>query len=179
MCMAALVDSLQRMGFAAEAHTLRSVGNPAAGVADDAAHMLAVMRPLLDAGKDVVLVAHSYAGFPATSAISGLDKRSRRAKNGSQTAGGGVLGIIFLAAFVPVQGDSIYGLIGETWLPWQTPQVRVSLIEASCAGRADQTWSRTAQSSPRADEGGSGRETGAQRLDHCVGPALRLLRRLQ
>lgn len=125
MCMAALVDSLQRMGFAAEAHTLRSVGNPAAGVADDAAHMLAVMRPLLDAGKDVVLVAHSYAGFPATSAISGLDKRSRRAKNGSQTASGGVLGIIFLAAFVPVQGDSIYGLIGETWLPWQTPQVRV------------------------------------------------------
>ncbi|KJK73937.1 hypothetical protein H634G_10761 [Metarhizium anisopliae BRIP 53293] len=113
-CMSSFVSSLRSIGLPAEAYTLRSVGDASAGVADDVDYMRSIMNPLIDAGNDVVVVSHSYAGFPTTSAISGMAKRGREARGEK----GGVLGVIYLASFVPQDDDSLYGVLGNQWPPW-------------------------------------------------------------
>ncbi|EFY95148.1 hydroxynitrile lyase domain protein [Metarhizium robertsii] len=113
-CMSSFVSSLRSIGLPAEAYTLRSVGDASAGVADDVDYMRSIMNPLIDAGNDVVVVSHSYAGFPTTSAISGMDKRGREARGEK----GGVLGVIYLASFVPQDDDTLYGVLGNQWPPW-------------------------------------------------------------
>lgn len=120
-CMSSFVSSLRSIGLPAEAYTLRSVGDASAGVADDVDYMRSIMNPLIDAGNDVVVVSHSYAGFPTTSAISGMDKRGREARGEK----GGVLGVIYLASFVPQDGDSLYGVLGNQWPPWIKEDVGV------------------------------------------------------
>lgn len=117
--MDAFVTSLQSAGFQADAHTLRSVGNPDMGVADDESYMRSIMNPLIEAGQDVLLIVHSFAGFPGCSAISGIDKRGREARGEK----GGVLGVIYLAAFVPMDGDSVYKLLRDNWEPWMEVNV--------------------------------------------------------
>lgn len=99
-------------------------------VADDEAYMRSVMNPLIDAGKDVLLIVHSFAGFPGCSAISGIDKRGREA--GGQK--GGVLGVIYLAAFVPLEGDSVYKLLQNNWEPWMDVNVGVLALSRSQTG---------------------------------------------
>lgn len=122
-CLDTFVERLQSAGFPTESHTLRSVGNPDMGVGDDEAHMRAVMKPHFDAGRDVVLVVHSYAGFPGCAAIGGgVDKRSREARGEK----GGVLGVIYLAAFMPVEGDTVHKLLQGKWEPWMIEDVCIS-----------------------------------------------------
>jgi hypothetical protein len=119
-CLDSFIATLQAAGFPAEAHSLRSLGNPDAVVDDDEAYMRSVIDPHITAGKDVVVVVHSFAGFGGSSAISGIDKRGREAR-GEQ---GGVLGIIYLTAFVPLEGDSLYGLVQCRWPSWMQVNVR-------------------------------------------------------
>ncbi|KAH0602160.1 hypothetical protein MHUMG1_01039 [Metarhizium humberi] len=113
-CMSSFVSSLSFIGLPAEAYTLRSVGDASVGVAEDVDYMRSIMNPLIDAGNDVVVVSHSYAGFPTTSAISGMDKRGREARGEK----GGVLGVIYLASFVPQDDDTLYGVLDNQWPPW-------------------------------------------------------------
>ncbi|KAI0970006.1 Alpha/Beta hydrolase protein [Xylaria arbuscula] len=50
----------------------------------------------LDAGRDVVLVLHSYGGWPGSRAVKSLDKEART-KAGKAT---GIIEVVFLAAFL-------------------------------------------------------------------------------
>ncbi|KAG8423084.1 hypothetical protein J3458_000004 [Metarhizium acridum] len=113
-CMSSFVSSLDSIGLPTAAYTLQSVGNASTGVSDDADYMRSIMNSLINAGKDVVLVSHSYAGFPTTWAISGMDKRGREARGEK----GGVLGVIYLSSFVPKEDETLYGLLGNQWFPW-------------------------------------------------------------
>lgn len=61
-----------------------------------------VLAPLLAEGKDVVVVAHSYGGGYGAAALEGLSKRERT-KKGEE---GGVVGVIYLAAFCIDPGES-------------------------------------------------------------------------
>ena len=98
-----------------------SVGDREIGVADDTAFFVSVMKPHIDAGKDVILIVHSYAGFPGTVSIHGLDKRAREARSEA----GGVLGIVYLAAFVPFENETVYELLSRKWLWWMTDNVSI------------------------------------------------------
>lgn len=60
----------------------------------------------LDKGTDVILLAHSYGGYPALSACKGLDTKTRQAK-GEATS---VLGISIIAGFLVPEGSSQYDL---------------------------------------------------------------------
>ncbi|RFU75229.1 alpha beta hydrolase family domain-containing [Trichoderma arundinaceum] len=113
-CMDDFLKSLEAAGFSAQAISLRSVGNRDVTVQDDEAQVKAVVTPLIDAGEDIVIVAHSYGGVVGTGVIAGLDKRSRDA----QGLKGGILGIIYLASFMPLEGETLYGLAGGKWLPY-------------------------------------------------------------
>lgn len=73
------------------------------------------IRPLVeDQGLDVLLFMHSYAGMPGASAAVGLSK-TERAKKGKA---GGIIGLVFIAAFVVPENVSCAGLMGGSLPPW-------------------------------------------------------------
>jgi hypothetical protein len=81
----------------------------------DTEAITAVLRPLVeDEGKDVLLFMHSYAGMPGAAAATGLSK-SQREQEGKA---GGVIGLLFLGAFVVPEGLSCAGLQGGNLPPW-------------------------------------------------------------
>jgi pimeloyl-ACP methyl ester carboxylesterase len=76
---------------------------PTLGMYDDAAHIRSVILPLIDAGKEVLLVMHSYGGAVGTEAAKGLSK-AERAKEGKK---GGVVHLYYLCAFMLQEGQSL------------------------------------------------------------------------
>ncbi|KAI9925301.1 hypothetical protein MW887_006228 [Aspergillus wentii] len=72
--------------------------------------------PFIDAGQDVILFMHSYAGMPgsAAAAVTDLAKpsRSRQGKKG------GILGLVFLAGFLVPEGVSCTGAQGGNLPNW-------------------------------------------------------------
>ncbi|KAJ5713650.1 uncharacterized protein N7483_010831 [Penicillium malachiteum] len=106
----------------AEGHDVRYAGYPSLDPKNpstqdcqtDTQAIAAVLRPLVEEGKDVLLVLHSYAGMPGAAAAVGLS-RSQRAKEGQS---GGVFGLVFIGAFVVPEGLSCAGLQGGNLPPW-------------------------------------------------------------
>lgn len=76
-----------------------------ATLSDDAAAVQAVTRKFADEGKDVVLMAHSYGGLPATQSLEGT------AKTGG--VGGGVSKIVYVSALVAQVGVSCIQFMGQ------------------------------------------------------------------
>ncbi|KAI8966341.1 alpha/beta-hydrolase [Daldinia sp. FL1419] len=76
---------------------------------DDAAFVAKEVSKLADEGKDVLLVAHSYGGVPATESTKGLTKKERQ----SQGKGGGITRLAYMTSLVPPVGGSSRGLLSE------------------------------------------------------------------
>lgn len=72
-----------------------------------------------DAGKDVIVVLHSWAGLPVCSALDGLSKTERE-KEGKT---GGVVKLVFIAAFIPQVGESLISALGGAPPPWHIRDV--------------------------------------------------------
>ncbi|KAI0401720.1 Alpha/beta hydrolase fold-1 [Xylaria palmicola] len=108
-------DLLSARGFETEASSLATVGaaDPRVGVFDDAAGMRSALASLADEGKEVVVVAHSYGGFVASHAVDGLGAK-QRASTGLR---GGILMILYLAAFVIPPGTDLLTMQGGSY-PW-------------------------------------------------------------
>lgn len=71
---------------------------------EDTEAVLSVLRPLVEAGKDVLLVGHSSGGWVATQAAQPeLQAATRKSKG----LAGGVIGIFYAGAFVIPVGESI------------------------------------------------------------------------
>ncbi|KAK4081642.1 uncharacterized protein Triagg1_2383 [Trichoderma aggressivum f. europaeum] len=118
------IQSLEAAGFSAETTTNRSAGNAGITVQDDVAHVQSLLIPQIDAGKDIVVVAHSYGGVVGSGVIAGLDKRGREARG----LKGGVVGIICIAALMTLPDKSLFEMRGGEgmWSPW----VDTSKLEA-------------------------------------------------
>ncbi|OQE36733.1 hypothetical protein PENCOP_c011G06559 [Penicillium coprophilum] len=81
-----------------------------------------------DEGKDVVVFMHSYGGMPGSAAASGLAK-SQRMKEGKT---GGVIGLLYLGAFIVAEGLSCAGLQGGELPPWillDQPSPNVNVVD--------------------------------------------------
>lgn len=72
---------------------------------DDAKAFTKTIRPLVDQGKHVVVLGHSYGGMVASQLPLDLSEEYRRA-NGQQ---GGIVRLIYLAAIVLPVGQSVVG----------------------------------------------------------------------
>lgn len=116
-----LVNQLKAAGYEAQAAGLKTVGSELPQSADVDYLRNEVYLPLIDSGKDVVAVLHSYGGFPGSSAIQGLGKKDRQGKPG------GILGIIYISAFIPQPGVSLLACLGGKWADWHEVNVRKAL----------------------------------------------------
>lgn len=80
-----------------------------------------------DAGHDIVIIAHSWAGVPVSSALDGLSKSEREAAGQK----GGVVKLIFLSAILPHIGESLIGVFGGMPPPWYVRDVSSPLLLCS------------------------------------------------
>ncbi|MFI1797968.1 alpha/beta hydrolase [Streptomyces sp. NPDC020379] len=97
-CWAALRAALAADGLRSRTVDLPSAGpqgTPTAGVYDDAEAISAQLRQI---DGPVVLVAHSYGGIPAAQAV---------------TEGSNVVHAVYLAAYMPTEGESLHGIHGR------------------------------------------------------------------
>jgi pimeloyl-ACP methyl ester carboxylesterase len=94
-CWAKLEPELQALGYDTRSPALPSSGeHPTAGMHEDAA---VLAEELASIEVPVVLLGHSYGGIPVTEAAAGA---------------GNVAHLIYLAAYMPDQGESMYTLHG-------------------------------------------------------------------
>jgi hypothetical protein len=102
------VQLLRKDGYITHVAPLRSTGVPyrenpkSPSLHDDVATVCSVIKPLVEEGKDIVLLLHSASSFIGSHAIEGLSKVAR-AKEGKK---GGVDFIAFLTAGVYPEGAS-------------------------------------------------------------------------
>ena len=67
-----------------------------------------LLGPLVEAGKDVIVMMHSYGGMYGSQAVEGLSKRERT-QSGKQ---GGVISLIYVSAVTPLAGQSTLNMMG-------------------------------------------------------------------
>ncbi|KAL2212974.1 alpha/beta-hydrolase [Sarocladium strictum] len=86
-----------------------SLGDPNASVTGDAASLrMNLLVPLIDAGKDVVVMMHSYGGTYGSQAVQGLSKRKRQQADKE----GGIVALVYVSAVTPVVGKSTLDMMG-------------------------------------------------------------------
>lgn len=117
-----IVQLLEQTGYPAIHVPLPTVGDldaPLATLTDDVEAVRKVLIPLVDEGKEVIVLGHSSGGISTSGAVEGLDVASRKSE-GKQ---GGVIRCIYLAAFVLPKGQSLLGVLGGQPLPWMIVEV--------------------------------------------------------
>ena len=124
-CFEIFLRHLHQAGHAAFVATLPSVDPVDASTADCASDARFIrekyLLPVIDGtGGDVLVVAFSYGGIPASGSVTGLDKTSR-AKQGRT---GGVVGLVLISAFVVPEGKCL--VQGR-----RAPMVRVNHVSFS------------------------------------------------
>lgn len=112
---------LEALGFPSECPAHPSIGAepPSKTLEDDVSSLCSVLTALADEGRDIVVVGHSYGGVVASNAVEGLVKPVRTA-NGKR---GGVVSVVYLAAFALDKGQSLLELLGGNPLPWMKIEV--------------------------------------------------------
>ncbi|MCJ1282914.1 hypothetical protein MMC26_002240 [Xylographa opegraphella] len=111
-----VVNAVAAKGYEIQALHLPTVGlktgpkdGAPATMYEDAEFIAKEVDKLADEGKDVILIAHSYGGIPATECIKGLGKEERQ-KNGKK---GGVVALAYMTALVPAVGVSAMGVLAS------------------------------------------------------------------
>lgn len=112
----AYIHQLRSAGYATVTERLPSCGSPnprAQSVAVDAAFIRErLLMPAISAGKEVVVIMHSYSGGPGAMAAEGLSVAERHAAGQV----GGVVGLIFISAFIAEEGQTLVS--GGGFAPW-------------------------------------------------------------
>ncbi|KAJ5772748.1 hypothetical protein N7457_007644 [Penicillium paradoxum] len=111
-----LRDLMHKRGFATKAIATPSVGAspPNKGLHADIEYTKAILQEMVDAGRQIVVVNHSYGGLVGAGAVEGLGY-AQRSRAGLP---GGVLMVVWMAAFATPKGQSVLDMLGGNWLPW-------------------------------------------------------------
>ena len=93
---------LKAAGFESTAIPMPSVGASPShyDMTEDVAAIRAATTSLVEQGKDVVVVLHSYGGQPGSEAMKGLGKVERA----EQGLSGGVIRLVFIMAYIVPEG---------------------------------------------------------------------------
>ncbi|KAL4795477.1 Alpha/beta hydrolase fold-1 [Aspergillus venezuelensis] len=108
---------LARKGIPSEAPAHPSIGAepPNRTLANDVGSLRSALTKLVETEeKDVVVVAHSYGGVVASAAVEGLAKKEREAAGQK----GGVIRVVYVAAFVLDKGMSLLDKLGGQYQDW-------------------------------------------------------------
>jgi len=97
----------------------RREGKAPATMTEDADEIKRVVLPLIDQGKEVVLVAHSYGGIPTTQSLETLSQKARSAQGKS----GGVKKVVYMTAVILQAGVSNFELFGGSMPEWVSVNV--------------------------------------------------------
>jgi hypothetical protein len=114
-------DLMHKRGFVTKAISTPSVGacTPDKGLRADIEHTHAVLKEMVEAGRQIVVVNHSYGGIVGAGAVEGLGY-AQRCKAGLP---GGVIMVVWLAAFVTPKGKTVMDMLGGNLLPWMIVKV--------------------------------------------------------
>lgn len=115
-------EVLHKSGYQTEIVKLPSVGGtelPLTGLPEDIAAIRAKLEPLVDAGKDVLLLTHSAGGVSGSAAVKGFDLKTRK----SVGLPGGVTRVVYMGAFMIPKGSSLMEMLGGKPLPWMIIEV--------------------------------------------------------
>ncbi|KAF6803825.1 hypothetical protein CMUS01_14993 [Colletotrichum musicola] len=106
-----LRNDLKLRGFPTEAVALAGVGSsdPNVGLEEDTAAVRSELQKLVDAGKDVIVVPHSYGGVPVSNAVKGLSQKDR-------AEDGGVIMVLYMTSFALAAGAALADGAGTP--PW-------------------------------------------------------------
>ncbi|CAH0017911.1 unnamed protein product [Clonostachys rhizophaga] len=103
-----VVAGVSAHGYDIRALHLPSIGLPKGprpgkppSMYDDAAYISDQVTELANEGHDILLIAHSYGGAPATEAVNGLSKAERK-REGKR---GGIVGLAYMGCLVPGMGE--------------------------------------------------------------------------
>ncbi|KAJ5353502.1 hypothetical protein N7541_006066 [Penicillium brevicompactum] len=110
-----LIDELAKVNYEAVGVTMPSVDSspPLPSWDQDAQAVRRVIMERLDAGKDVVVLAHSFGGIAMSEAAKGLGKKERAA----QGLQGGIIRLIYMCSMALPKGQSHIGQLTP-----QTPE---------------------------------------------------------
>ncbi|KAF5011039.1 hypothetical protein FDECE_2846 [Fusarium decemcellulare] len=114
-----LAESLESRGFSVHQPENVTAGEASAIKGkthlDDVAIISRAMEAPLSAGKDIVLVCHSYGGIPGSAAVEGHQCHERQEKG----LKGGIKHVVFITSFaLPAKGLSLRTAIGGTYGPF-------------------------------------------------------------
>jgi pimeloyl-ACP methyl ester carboxylesterase len=126
-----VIDAVKAHGHDIRALHIPSIGlgpnEPGPGaptMADDAAFIAREVESLADAGKDVVLVAHSYGGIPTSESVAGLRKTERQ----QQGKTGGIVRVGYVTGVVPELNGSAANVMSQV-----PPENTLNLsVDVSC-----------------------------------------------
>ncbi|KAA8646620.1 hypothetical protein EYZ11_013394 [Aspergillus tanneri] len=113
----ALVTGLQDAGYAVVHPALPSCSDvdrddfPTRTLADDALTVTETVKSLVEEGKLVVIVMHSYGGIVGSEAIPESLSHAARQAQGKK---GGVIHLFYYSAFILGKGQSVFGTFGES-----------------------------------------------------------------
>jgi len=114
-----LLTTLKEGGYTTSCPLLPSFDAPPyIGMLDDAACIKAEINRLVEAKEEVIIVGHSYGAIVATQAWEAHFPRENRLARGLE---GGVLGMLLVAGFVLLPGQSLGTALGGGFLPPWSP----------------------------------------------------------
>ena len=112
-----VISILEPLGYKCVTVSMPAVGQtkPVESLDEDIAAVRTTVMKELDAGLDVIINAHSWAGIPVNSALDGLSKAERE-KDGKK---GAVVKMTFVSSFLLPENtsllDSIGGVVPDFW----------------------------------------------------------------
>lgn len=114
-----LVDHLKSQGFDTHCPRLPTAVDKlpvpeTASMPHDTATVQSTIQGLVEKGKKIILLMHSYGGVVGTNSLNGLLWPQRQ----SQNLPGGVVGVVYMAAFVIPVGTCLNTPFGGDNVPW-------------------------------------------------------------
>ncbi|KAI1436604.1 Alpha/Beta hydrolase protein [Xylaria sp. CBS 124048] len=101
-----------------------------ASLMNDIAAYRSTILSLLDQGKNVVILAHSYGGAVAGAAVKDLDKVTRRVQGHASA----VVGLLYVTGNISLEGETLFEARGDEdgagLLEWNTPSEGLVTVPA-------------------------------------------------
>lgn len=112
-----LSNRLRHQGYVVQCPLLMTNNNarpPNMTLDDDVKQIRDMAVQVLDTGRDIVALMHSYGGVVGSNAFAGLGAADRK-------KGGHVKALVYMAAFIPLENESLAGIFGGQLPPFLSP----------------------------------------------------------